>query len=802
MWYNQIEKRVGGRTSSSEGVSMTKNSAAGAIGPLGLAIIFALMMVIPAAISFSAGCEAATAASIIEPAPEDSSGQAEQRYMAGAILLLIVVITMIGWVFIKPIHFPKPEPRYPQPLSRKPKPPLWESHGGNAAVLGMATLLLTFAIVSAAITTLDPAGIDNDNEDTDSIPNPSTRCDREDPPSNATDENAADISQRYNKTSTIIRRPWITDKNATEDIDFTLYLESWDWDDGSITFTVNGSAGIPYEIPFPPIVLVTQHEEAYFLTINIDPASLLTAFWWLEVEVIYEGNPLTTLTYNESNPALNRLNATVLIPPSDGSSKEIEFWYSFQTHYNTTQDFITINIGETMKTTTPLVYEYDINCSGGDYFAVKEHNLTGWVHAIDSNESCLWTNGILSNDHYEISTLSDRNTTLLTKDPSLFRREAFFFYLPGNMLVDMNVGFNLLKVENDNAGILDYSWHFSDEAGHEWTWQIINGEIVSTGISMKYSGTLTVRAEYTIFTGTYDPENPWDGWVKILVGETLVDVDPSYECLDYSNPEKHSENSLNESQLLITIYDESGMPPSSINGQNKLSNVPIQIRSLDGELVFSGETDSSGTTMANLNSDTYDITYGASIGYTVSSSHKLWLMETSQRITIESDQSELSLLCPAVSYNIYSIDGGGGSSLQFDHFDLDLTYEGEQESIKVGPGQSISGEVGFWELETINVPVWYCSITASWDIENPVANIASGCASPNTHQYHEYPFSFNAPTDPGVYTIRLNVCYDFTWPTGYATGWHYSQDMGRDMGVTIVSSELEGPYGVATLIVE
>jgi len=253
--------------------------------------------------------------------------------------------------------------------------------------------------------------------------------------------------------------------------------------------------------------------------------------------------------------------------------------------------------------------------------------------------------------------------------------------------------------------------------------------------------------------------------------------------------------------LTVTVFDESGFSPPSSSGTKKLSQVPVDVFSLDGSLVASGTTDNTGTLSLSLAEGSYNFVFGGLWAGVVGSSDKLPIGIATTKVTISSTTTTVNLYAFTITYHVYSFDGGGGWTFELDHIDMDLATAGYQTGVTANPGQQLTVEMAFWELETKNVPVWYVSAFGSWNLTQALSNLQSGTASPSAHRLYTKQFSFTAPTAPGTYYVRLLGHHDYTWPNSYYTGFHYNPTLGRDNGNEIISKGLEGSYGIGTITV-
>jgi hypothetical protein len=241
--------------------------------------------------------------------------------------------------------------------------------------------------------------------------------------------------------------------------------------------------------------------------------------------------------------------------------------------------------------------------------------------------------------------------------------------------------------------------------------------------------------------------------------------------------------------LTINVFDESGFPPASIHGVNRIADMPIKIYKLDDSLVASGSTDASGTASFNLANGQYKIVYGSKVTEHFGVASKI--------VDVSGGSMNLDIYSFQAQFHTYS----GGGPYELDHIDLDKNSAGYQDVITVQPGQQINAEFSWWELETVNVPVWYVSAFGSWNPTSALGNLAWGCASPWSHNLYTIPLTFTAPSTPGTYEVRLVGVLDYDWPNSFYTAAHYQPSLGRDTGISIIGKTIDGPYGVGTIIV-
>lgn len=266
--------------------------------------------------------------------------------------------------------------------------------------------------------------------------------------------------------------------------------------------------------------------------------------------------------------------------------------------------------------------------------------------------------------------------------------------------------------------------------------------------------------------------------------------------------------------LKINTFDESGFPPASDNGFTPIAEVKIEIYDVEENLIASDKTGDDGSVTFNLDLGTYTIEYGGCLvrsptSPTTDLMYYHPILPNSTEVTVISGTNEVDLHVASLLWHVYKWGSDGGDPFELNYFDLDSDTPEYEESISVSPGQAVQAKASFWELETVNVPVWYASVFGEWNPTTSIANLVSGCASPSSHNLHTIPFSFTAPTKPGTYHIRLNGVLDYDWATSYYTGGHPNPNLGRDMGIGIISNleidtetkDITGTYGVGTIVV-
>jgi hypothetical protein len=272
----------------------------------------------------------------------------------------------------------------------------------------------------------------------------------------------------------------------------------------------------------------------------------------------------------------------------------------------------------------------------------------------------------------------------------------------------------------------------------------------------------------------------------------------------------------NASTVNITVYDESGFPAASAGGFTKLAEVQVRMYDTNGNLVASGRSGDDGTLTFNLDPGVYTVQYGGCLYRSIAAPYSTDLttyaacLPDSRQVTISKGANQLSLYVAELSFHVYESGSDGGNPFQLDYLDMNSSASDHETTITVSPGQTVQAVASFWELETINVPVWYASAFGDWNPTAALANLAEGCASPSSHALYTVPFTFTAPTQPGTYDIRLNGALDYDWCNSYYTGNHPNPSLGRDMGNSIISNvsvdpqtrAISGTYGVGTVIVK
>jgi hypothetical protein len=251
-----------------------------------------------------------------------------------------------------------------------------------------------------------------------------------------------------------------------------------------------------------------------------------------------------------------------------------------------------------------------------------------------------------------------------------------------------------------------------------------------------------------------------------------------------------------ENTVLVTVFDESGFPPAGSSGAEKLSQVPVNVTMLDGSIVASGITDNTGSLQLTLSLGTYDFEFGGVFAGVVGTSYKMPIGKRTTRATIDGTNT-VELYAFAVTYHNYS----AGGPYELNYVDLNRDTSDHETVVRVKPGQQVNAEFSWWELETVNVPVWYVSIFGSWSATSALERLGSGVASPSSHNLNTLPLSFMAPETPGTYEVRLVGVLDYDWPNSFYTADHYQPSQGRDTGISVISKEIDGPYGIGTIIV-
>jgi len=181
--------------------------------------------------------------------------------------------------------------------------------------------------------------------------------------------------------------------------------------------------------------------------------------------------------------------------------------------------------------------------------------------------------------------------------------------------------------------------------------------------------------------------------------------------------------------LTVNVFDESGFPPAGTAGAVRLADVPVQIYALNGTLVDSGVTNSTGSIAFSLPVGTYELMYGGSLITSYDSG--VWWGISSQMVEVSSLTS-VDVYAMRIIFHHYD----GGNNFELNYIDLNTTTMNYETLITVQPGQLIHAEFSWWELETRNVPVWYVSAFGSWNPTSALGNLASGTASPSSHTLH------------------------------------------------------------------
>ena len=246
--------------------------------------------------------------------------------------------------------------------------------------------------------------------------------------------------------------------------------------------------------------------------------------------------------------------------------------------------------------------------------------------------------------------------------------------------------------------------------------------------------------------------------------------------------------------LTVNVFDEAGFPPASIHGAYRLPDIPVEIYTLNDILVASGVTDPSGAVTFNLAEGSYKVIYGGKVtGATGGGGFGV----ASKIVEVSGSSVSVDLHCFGVTYHSYL----AGGPYELNYIDLDTSSGGHQDTIIVQPGAQVNAEFSWWELETINVPVWYVSAFGEWSPTSALGNLGLGVASPSSHNLHTVLLTFTVPTIPGTYGVRLVGVLDYDWPNSYYTGDHYQPSLGRDTSMAILSKAIDSSYGIGTIIV-
>jgi len=244
-------------------------------------------------------------------------------------------------------------------------------------------------------------------------------------------------------------------------------------------------------------------------------------------------------------------------------------------------------------------------------------------------------------------------------------------------------------------------------------------------------------------------------------------------------------NGQSTNNLIITVYDEGGFPPSSENGFNFLSDVRIFIYDSVNNLVDAKYTNTIGIASFGVSDGTYTIVAEGKMIH-----EGLGYSRTSKSVTVKSSPTYLSLHMPRIIYHSHI----NGHTYELNYVDLNTDTPDYESYLEVDPGKTINARFSWRELSTVNVPVWYVSVFGSWRPSEALGNLASGTASPNRNIVHTYELSFSAPQVPGIYKVRLVGVEDYNWPNSFYTWAHYNLDLGRDMGISIISKDYSGPH--------
>jgi len=267
--------------------------------------------------------------------------------------------------------------------------------------------------------------------------------------------------------------------------------------------------------------------------------------------------------------------------------------------------------------------------------------------------------------------------------------------------------------------------------------------------------------------------------------------------------------------LNVNVFDESGFSPPSATGFQKLAEVKVKIYDAASNLIASGQSGNDGTVTFNLDPGVYTVQYGGCLYRYITSpqssdlAHYGACLPDSAQVTVAQGSNQLNLYVAGLLFHEYQWGSDGGDPFQLNYVDLNSATADHETSITVSPGQTVQAVASFWELETINVPVWWASVFGDWNPTTALANLAEGVASPSSHNLHTVPFTFTAPTQPGTYHIRVNGALDYDWCNSYYTGMHPNPRLGRDMGNNIISNinidtssrDITGNYGTGTIIV-
>jgi rhamnogalacturonyl hydrolase YesR len=417
-------------------------------------------------------------------------------------------------------------------------------------------------------------------------------------------------------------------------------------------------------------------------------------------------------------------------------------------------------------------------------------------------------------DQYQVITdaycLSPKQSLQLWGNPGDWSAAVQKHFSSANRYIGYEVSMLISAVGYGGPGRVDYLGFFNREAGpwgkyyatvqfnHD-TMNIITdaGNVVGTWTPCTwYKVKVLLDRSTNAYSVWIDEQFKGDNFNTTNTDTNIIDAlslqsdHPGVK--DYFDDARVFEANIETTTLNVTVYDESGLPPSSISGPNELSGIPIKIYTSGDVLVATGASDSNGMASFNLQQGYYRVVYG---GIVVAGSGRFAVI--SKMVYVSGHCLNIDLFCPEVTYHVYS----EGGPFELNYVDLDTNTTGYQNTVYVQPGQLLNTEFSWWELETVNVPVWYVSAFGDWNPTMALGNLGSGCSSPSSHNLHTTSLSFNAPATPGTYEIRMVGVLDYDWPNSFYTHSHYQPSLGRDTGNLILSKAIDGPYAIGTVVV-
>lgn len=244
-------------------------------------------------------------------------------------------------------------------------------------------------------------------------------------------------------------------------------------------------------------------------------------------------------------------------------------------------------------------------------------------------------------------------------------------------------------------------------------------------------------------------------------------------------------------ELSVLVYPESGFPPASLDPIVPLENFTVNIYQPNGALIASKKTDVNGEAV-------FDFHYGKYFIAAPTPDHLAYVPTTIGFVF--TPKKKVAYLYLPWLYTRNPLPPNV-HPLRFESIDLDTSTSEHETMLKCFPGQTLSIKVSWWELETTHFPVWYVSLFGDWQPTIALSNLASGRSSPSTHELYKRIATFNAPLEPGIYTVRVVGVLDYSWPCSYFTRFHYSAHLGRDTRIGILGQE-PGEYeniGMATI---